>query len=153
MEKKTVDGPLYDFDLDDYDTVVEIAKPENKEQLVEGLDLANADGKDLLVYFANRFKETHGYEYTVEWVKEVAIFKSYKERYKLDSGPMIAVLFDKYRGLINGAVMTATAFSKGSKWIQDLLYIDVQQARIKEETKPSTEGLMGTDEFLQRFSV
>jgi len=153
MEKKTVEGEIYDFDLDDYDTVVTEVKPETKQELVEGIDLVTADPRQLLTYFAERFKEVHGYAYNIEWVKEVAILKSFMERYRLDAGPMVALLFDKYRGVINGGVMTVTAFSKGSKWIQDLLYIDLQQTRIKQENKPSTEGLMGTDEFLQRFSV
>ena len=49
--------------------------------------------------------------------------------------------------------MTLTAFSKGSKWIQDTLYIELQQDKIKEEKRPSSEGLMSTDDFLKRFAV
>lgn len=150
VEKKTVDGPLKDFDNDSYDEIVSevVEKVSSKD-----IDLDTAGAKDLLVFFANRFKDTQGFEYNVEWVKEIAIFKSFKERYLADAGPMVALLFDKYNGVINGQVMTATAFSKGSKWIQDKLYIELKQDLVKEENRPSTEGLMRTDDFLSRFNV
>jgi len=61
-------------------------------------------------------------------------------------------LFDKHKGKINDQVMTLTAFSKGSKWIQDTLYIELQQDKIKEEKRPSSEGLMSSGLFLDRFS-
>jgi len=67
---------------------------------------------------------------------------------------MIEILFDKYNGVINDGVMTVTAFSKGSKWIQDRLYIELQSNRAKNaEPKVSTEGLMKSDDFLKRLSL
>ena len=149
--KKTTDSPLQDFDNDSYDDVVEVVVKEQSSK--KEIDLPSAEAKDLLVYFAQRFKETQGFEYNVEWVKEIAIFKSFKERYKEDAGPMLALLFDKYNCLINGQVMTVTAFSKGSKWIQDKLYIELKQDIIKEDNRPSVEGLTRTNEFLERFAV
>jgi len=150
VEKKIVDSPLKDFDNDSYDEIVSevVEKISSKD-----IDLDNAEAKDLLIYFANRFKESQGFEYNVEWVKEMAIFKSFKERYGSDAGPMVALLFDKYHCVLNGQVMTATAFSKGSKWIQDKLYIELKQDLVKEENRPSTEGLMRTDDFLSRFNI
>jgi len=153
MSEKKVAEQLADFDNDSYDDVVVIVREEKEAPPWSQIDLASAQPKDLLVYFANRFKETQGFEYTVEWVKEMAIFKSFKERYGDDAGHMIALLFDKYNCVLNGQVMTVTAFSKGSKWIQDKLYIELHQDRIKEaEPKPNVEGLMGSDDFLQRFA-
>jgi hypothetical protein len=153
IEKKSFDGPLANYDDNSYDDVVEVVPVESKNELVKEIDLANAEPRELLIYFASRYKEVHGYEYVVEWIKEVAIFKSFKERYKVDAGPMVALLFDKHKGKINDMVMTVTAFSKGSKWIQDTLYIQLQQDKIKEENRPSSEGLMNTDDFLKRFAV
>ena len=150
-EKKTIDGPIRNYDDDSYDEPIQIVENSEKSAIPE-LDLVKAEAKELLVYFASRFKEAHGFEYNVEWVKEIAIFKSFKERYAIDAGPMIAVLFDKYKGVINGGVMTATAFSKGSKWIQDLLYIELNKDKIKEaEPKPNVEGLMNSSDFLSRL--
>ena len=143
---------MQDYDNDSYDEVVEV-KPEAEAPTTENINLAEAQAKELLIYFAQRFKETQGFEYTVEWVKEIAILKSFKERYGLDAGPMIALLFDKYNGVINGGVMTITAFSKGSKWSQDKLYIELNQDKIKEAEPPiNIEGLMDSNDFLQRFA-
>jgi len=153
MEKKSFDGELADYDNDSYDEVIEVKVIESKQELVASIDLVTATPRDLLLYFADRFKETHGYAYNVEWVKETAIFKSFKERYGVDAGPMVALLFDKHGGKLNDLVMTATAFSKGSKWIQDTLYIELQQQKIKNETRNSTEGLMNTNDFIERFAV
>jgi hypothetical protein len=152
-EKKSFDGPLANYDEDDYDAVIETPVVESKKDLVEELDLEKADARQLLIYFASRYKEVHGFDYVVEWVKEIAILKSFKERYGVDAGPMIAILFDKNKGKINDAVVTITAFSKGSKWMQDILHIEVQQNKIKEENKQSTEGLLNTDEFIKRFAI
>ena len=152
-ESKSFDGPLSNYDDNSYDDFVEVTAAESKEELVQEIDLVNATPKELLIYFASRYKETHGFEYVLEWIKESAILKAYKERYGVDAGPMIALLFDKHKGKINDVVMTITAFSKGSKWIQDTLYIEVQQDKLKEENKTSSEGLMNTDDFLKRFAV
>jgi len=153
LEKKKIDGDPVNYDDDCYDDVVEVKVVESREELVSGIDLVNATPRDLLIYFAEKFKEVHGYAYNVEWVKESAILKSFKERYGVDAGPMIELLFEKHKGKLNDLVMTVTAFSKGSKWIQDTLYIELQQNKIKEENKPSTEGLMSTDDFIKRFAV
>jgi len=151
-EKKSFDGNPADYDDDSYDEVVEVKVIESKEELVASIDLVNASPRDLLLYFSDRFKEKHGYTYNIEWVKETSIFKSFKERYGVDAGPMIALLFDKHGGKLNDLVMTATAFSKGSKWIQDTLYIELQQQKLKEQNRNSTEGLMNTDDFIERFA-
>ena len=151
VAKKSIDGVIQDYDDDNYDEVVEVKSEVNPSDTT--IDLANADSKELLLYFAKRFKETQGFEYNIEWIKEIAILKSFKERYNLDAGPMIALLFDKYNGIINGGVMTVTAFSKGSKWIQDKLYIELNQDKIKEQEAPiNIEGLMSSNDFLERFA-
>jgi uncharacterized lipoprotein YehR (DUF1307 family) len=152
-EKKSFDGPLINYDEDDYDTIIETQVVESKRELVEEVDLVKADARQLLLYFASRYKEIHGFDYVVDWVKDIAILKAFKERYGVDAGPMIRILFDQNKGKINDAVMTITAFSKGSKWIQDILHIEVQQNKIKEENKQSTEGLLNTDEFIKRFAI
>lgn len=147
--EKKLEVPIKDFDTEDYDEVVVIDKSEKTS-----IDLINADAKELLVYFCDRFKLAHGYEYKLSWVKELSIFKSFKERYELDAGPMIEILFDKYGGIMNGGVMTVTAFSKGSKWIQDRLYIELQSCKSKAaEPKINVEGLMSSNDFLNRFSM
>jgi len=153
MEKKSFDGEPANYDNDSYDEVVIVKPIESRQELVASISLEDADARQLLLYFADRFKETHGYTYNIEWVKESAIFKSFKERYGIDAGPMIAVLFDSHKGIINDKVLTVTAFSKGSKWIQDILYIDLRQQKLKNENRNSTEGLMNTDDFIERFAV
>jgi len=152
-EKKSFNGDLANYDDDSYDDVVEVVAPESKEEFVKELDLKNATPRELLLYFADRYKEVHGFEHKVEWVKEIAIFKSYKERFDIYAGPMIALLFDKHKGKLNDMVLTPTAFTKGSKWIQDTLYIELQQDRIKEESRVGSEGLLEADEFFKRFVV
>jgi len=151
---KHLEVPIKDFDNDSYDEVVEVVEPVRASEVTVAIDLVSADAKGLLTYFIARFKEAHGYDYISEWVKELSIMKSYKDRYGPDAGPMIEILFDKYAGVINGGVMTVTAFSKGSKWIQDRLYIELQSCRAKaQEPKINVEGLMNSNDFLNRFSV
>ena len=149
--KKSFEEPIRDYDNDSYEEIIEVKTFEKQPQ--KEIDLVSATPKELLIYFANRFKETQGFEYNVEWVKEMAIFKSFKERYGEEAGPMVALLFNKYNCVINGDVMTATAFTQGAKWIQDKLYIELKKDIIRENTPgPSTEGLMHTNEFLERFA-
>ena len=144
IEKK-LDVPIRDYDSDNYDEeiVVEVKEPGPWD---------DTEPKDLLNYFTRRFKEVHGYEYVVSWVKELAIMKAFQERYQQDAGPMIELLFDKYAGSLNGSVMTVTAFSRGSKWIQDRLYIELQQSKVKEETV-KVEGLMDSSDFFRKISL
>ena len=145
---------IKDYDNDNYDEAVEVKEPVRASQSTVKMDLVSAEGKDLLGYFITRFKEAHGYDYVSEWVKELAVMKSFKDRYGPDAGPMIEILFDKYNGVINDGVMTVTAFSKGSKWIQDRLYIELQSCRNKaNEPQINSEGLMGSGDFFKRFSV
>jgi len=151
--EKTLDGDLNNYDDDSYDDVVEVEQAANIKQMVNEIQLDAPTARDLLIYFANRYKEAHGFEYVVEWVKEIAIFKSFIERYGADAGPMVQLLFDKHAGKLDNIVLTATAFTKGSKWIQDKLYIELQQDKKKQENKSSSEGLMDTNEFLKRFAV
>jgi len=153
IEEKSFDGPLANYDDDSYDEIVEVERAASKEDLVKELDLSKANARELLLYFCSRFKETQGYDYNVEWVKETSILKSFKERYGDNAGLMIELLFDKHKGKINDKVFTITAFSQGSKWMQDILYVELQQDKIKEENRPSSEGLMSTDDFLKRFNV
>jgi len=153
VSEKTFDGAPGDYDADSYDDYEEVAQPESIQNLVTEVSLDAPTAKELLLYFANRYKEVHGFEYIVEWVKEVTIFKSFIERYGADAGPMVQLLFDKHGGKLDNMVLTVTAFTKGSKWIQDKLYIELQQNRIKQENKPSSEGIMATDEFFSRFAV
>jgi len=152
-EKKKIDGNPINYDDDSYDEAVEVNQVQSKEELLNSIDLVNVTPRELLLYFADRFKEVHGYAYNVDWIKEASIFKSFKERYGVDAGPMVAVLFDCHKGKINDQVMTITAFSKGSKWIQDTLYIELQQNKLKKENRNSTEGLMNTDDFIKRFTI
>jgi len=153
MEKKKFDGVPANYDDDSYDEIIVVKPIESKEEFVASISLEEADARQLLLYFADRFKDTHGYTYNIEWVKETAIFKSFKERYGVDAGPMLALLFDTHKGIISDKVLTATAFSKGSKWIQDILYIDLRQQKLKNENRNSTEGLMNTNDFIERFVV
>jgi len=148
--KKKLIVPIKDFDSDSYDEVIEVpvSKVESSQLSID----ENSDPKDLLMYFSKRFKEVHGYDYVISWVKEIGILKSFKERYGQDAGPMVELLFDKYAGSINGSVMTITAFSKGSKWIQDRLYIELQQSKVKEEPA-SVEGLMSSNDFFRKISL
>ena len=150
--EKKFDEPVRDYDNDSYDEVVVVEANEKSSQ--QEVDLVSATPKELLIYFANRFKETQGFEYNIEWIKEMAIFNSFKESYGEDAGPMIALLFDKYKCVINGDVLTATAFTQGAKWIQDKLYIELKKDIIRENTPgPDTEGLMHTNEFFERFAI
>jgi hypothetical protein len=145
---------IKDFDNDNYDEVVEVKQEVKSSDPSIQIDLISADGRQLLSYFITRFREAHGYDYISEWVKELAVMKSFKERYGPDAGPMIEILFDKYKGIINDGVMTVTAFSKGSKWIQDRLYIELQNCRNKaNEPQVNSEGLMGSNDFLKRLSL
>ena len=153
VSEKTFDVAPGDYDGDSYDDYEEVSQPESIQNLVTEVSLDAPTAKELLLYFANRYKEAHGFEYVVEWVKEVTIFKSFIERYGADAGPMVQLLFDKHAGKLDNMVLTVTAFTKGSKWIQDKLYIELQQNRIKQENKPSSEGIMATDEFFSRFAI
>ena len=117
-----------------------------------GLDLATADGRQLLLYFANRFQESHGYEYHLMVTKERAIMTSFKERYGPDAGPMVALLFDEYQGWWEGQVATITAFTQGAKWIQDILYTTLQEKRKTEVEATEVSGrLENSSEFLASF--
>lgn len=167
MERKQLDGPLRDFDTGNYNDVEFIPKevtPKLVEETVEEtvvekpqkevvVDLPTATGRELLLYFMKRFKESHGYDYKTDWVKEVAILDSFRSRYGPDAGPMVAILFDKHQGKLTSGIVTVTAFSKGAKWIQDSLYIDLQEAKKVERVENNVEGLMSSSDFRRTFNV
>ena len=108
----------------------------------EESELYGMEGKELLQYFVRRFQETFGFAYVVEWVKEIAVMKSFKRRFGPESGPMIKLLFDKYGGKWNGKPVSVTTFSKGSKWIQDMLNTEIQQSRATLRRVASKQGEM-----------
>jgi len=153
ISEKVFDGGLSSYDDDSYEDIIEIKQPSSMQEMASNIPLTAPTTHDMLIYFANRYKESHGFEYVIEWEKEINIFKSFMERYGADAGPMIELLFDKHKGKLDNMVLTATAFTKGSKWIQDKLYIELQQDKIKKENRTSSEGLMDTDEFLKRFTI
>ena len=135
------------YDVDDYDAVVKVIEPKESK-----LDLNKP--RDLLIFFAERYEVVHGFPYVISWEKEIAIFKAFLGRYKEDSGPMVKLLFDKHQGIIASNRMSATAFAVGSKWIQDILYSEVQDVKIEASKPPvDTKGLTSSNDFLERFSV
>jgi hypothetical protein len=160
MEAKRLEVPIKDFDTSGYDDFEivpknEAVKEEKPSEKENEIDLVLADGGDLLRYFIKRFKEVHGYDYKVDINKEKNIFENFKARYGPDAGQMIRILFDKHQGKleqING-IVTATAFTKNSKWIQDMLYCELQEEKKSETVENSTEGLMTSNEFRQAFRL
>lgn len=164
MERKQLDAPIRDFDTGSYDDVEFIPKSEIKVEEVSSpkvkevkeeveLDLTVATGRELLIYFMKRFKESHGYDYKTDWVKEVSILDSFRSRYGPDAGPMVAILFDKHEGKLTSGIVTVTAFSKGAKWIQDSLYFDLQEKKKAEVVDSNVEGLISSNEFRRTFSL
>jgi hypothetical protein len=164
MERKQLDAPIRDFDTGSYDDVEFIPKSEIKvespkvEQVEEikvedELDLTVANGRELLIYFMKRFKESHGYDYKTDWVKEVSILESFRSRYGPDAGPMIAILFDKHEGKLTSGIVTVTAFSKGAKWIQDSLYFELQEKKKAKVVESNVEGLISSNDFRRTFSL
>jgi hypothetical protein len=102
--------------------------------------------RDLLVYFAKRFEEIHNIPYIIEWDKETSFFKGFMARYGVEASGMVDVLFDKFKGNINGNIITATGFSKGAKWIQDILFNALWEERNKKnKTSTATGTLDGAD--------
>jgi hypothetical protein len=167
MERKQLDVPIKDFDSNGYDEVEFISKDEivieniSEEEvaLIEEkeleLDLSIAVGSQLLDYFMKRFKDAHGYEYVSDRVRDSVTLDGFRDRYGLDAGPMIKILFDKHNGKLSKAdgVITVTAFSRGAKWLQDMLYFDLQEEKKKQVFKNSNEGLMTSNEFRKIFRV
>lgn len=166
MDIKQLDVPIRDFDTNGYDDIEFIPKErvetvavidEVKAEPVEEhqQELALMDGRSLLHYFLNRFKEVHGYPYKPDYVKELKIFESFKSRYGSDAGHMVRVLFDNHQGKLaeTNGVITPTAFTKNAKWIQDMLYCEVQEEQKKTVKHESSEGLMTSDDFIRLFQM
>jgi hypothetical protein len=110
------------------------------------LDLTNP--RDLLVYFTNRFEETHNIPYVIEWDKETSYFKGFMARYGVDAPAIVDVLFDKFKGNINGNIITATGFAKGSKWIQDILFNALWEERNKKNKPSTATGTLNGEDFV-----
>jgi len=104
--------------------------------------------RDLLVYFAKRFEETHSIPYIIEWDKETSYFKGFITRYGVDASDIVDVLFDKFKGNINGNMITATGFAKGSKWIQDILFNALWEARNKKNKPSTATGTLNGEDFV-----
>jgi len=103
--------------------------------------------RDLLVYFAKRFEETHKIPYVIEWDRETSCFKGFMARYGVDAPEIVDILFDKFKGSINGNIITATGFAKGSKWIQDILFNKMWEERNKKN-KPAATGTLDGEDFV-----
>jgi hypothetical protein len=165
MEIIQKDIQLKDFDKGGYDEVEFVPKEKSivspaatpiTVQSVEEreIDLEIATGSQLLEYFVKRFKESHGYEYIVDLDKDKNTFNLFRDRYGRNAGLMVKILFDKYNGKLSVAdgVVTTTAFSRGSKWIQDKLYCDLQEQE-KYSVNNSIEGLMSSSDFRKMFNM
>ncbi len=133
----------------------EIQSDDNEEQLEtpndevhnpRKLDLTNP--RDLLVHFCKRFEETHNIPYVIEWDKETSYFKGFISRYGVDAPEIVDVLFDKFKGNINGNIITATGFSKGAKWIQDILFNALWEERNKKNKPSTTTGTLDGEDFV-----
>lgn len=103
--------------------------------------------RDLLIHFTKRFEETHNIPYIIEWDKETSYFKGFMSRYGIDSYEIVNILFDKFKGNINGNIITATGFSKGAKWIQDILFNALWEERNKKN-KPTATGTLNGEDFV-----
>jgi hypothetical protein len=110
------------------------------------LDLTNP--RDLLVYFTQRFEATHNIPYVIEWDKETSYFKGFIARYGVDASGIVDVLFDKFKGNINGNIITATGFAKGSKWIQDILFNALWEERNKKNKPQMATGTLNGEDFV-----
>ena len=133
----------------------EIQSDDNEEQLETSndevhnprkLDLTNP--RDLLVHFCKRFEETHNIPYIIEWDKETSYFKGFISRYGVDASEIVDVLFDKFKGNINGNIITATGFSKGAKWIQDILFNALWEERNKKNKPSTATGTLDGEDFV-----
>lgn len=133
----------------------EIQSDDNEEQLEtpndevhnpRKLDLTNP--RDLLVHFCKRFEETHNIPYVIEWDKETSYFKGFISRYGVDAPEIVDVLFDKFKGNINGNIITATGFSKGAKWIQDILFNALWEERNKKNKPSTATGTLDGEDFV-----
>jgi hypothetical protein len=170
MEIKQLGGPIKDFDQGGYDGVEFIPKKVtvnkialNNKILVNSvverekheLDLSIASGSQLLDYFVERFEQSHGYKYVVLRDRDVNIMDNFRDRYGLDAGPMIKILFDNHNGKLDATegIISPTAFAKGSKWIQDMLYCELQEEKKKTVLDNSSEGLMSADDFIRAFKM
>lgn len=105
--------------------------------------------RDLLVYFAKRFEETHNIPYVIEWDKETSYFKGFMTRYGVDAPDIVDILFDKFKGNINGNIITATGFSKGAKWIQDILFNAMWEERNKKNKPSTATGTLNGEDFVK----
>lgn len=101
--------------------------------------------RDLLVYFSEKFEKTHSIPYIIEWDKETSYFRGFIARYGVDAKDIVDILFDKFKGNINGNIITATGFSKGAKWIQDILFNAMWEERNKKNRPIATGTLNGED--------
>ena len=180
MERKKLDVPIRDFDTDDYGTIefipkdvsitVESEKIEHQEETPAYKNLSEAinsdienkntgiplvDGTKLFEYFKKRFQECHGYSYPADAGNEVNIFEDFKNRYGDNAGPMVKILFDKHQGKLSAVdgIITINAFKRGAKWIQDMLYCEVQEDKKRNLVDTSTEGLMSARDLIRFFSV
>ena len=163
MERKQLDVPIRDFDTGGYGEVEFILKADIVEETVEEVAIDTQEvevsddpqnGYEMLLYFCKRFSEVHGYEYVPMWDKDIKTFDDFKIRYDEYAVPMIKMLFDTKNGkldIVDGPV-TPTAFSKNAKWIQDKLYISVQE-ETKSSEDTSTEGMITGSEFRKLFSM
>lgn len=117
-------------------------------------DWAEATNEQLLNYFINKYERTHGYPYRVE-AKDRATIQSFHRRYEEYAGPIIKQLFDEHDGEMGGEIQSTSCFSKGSKWIQDILYTEVQERRKDERAKQKRRsergGFMSGKEFIDMF--
>jgi hypothetical protein len=104
--------------------------------------------RDLLIRFSNRFEETHNIPYVIEWDRETSYFKGFIARYGIEAPGIVDILFDKFKGSINGTIITATGFSKGAKWIQDILFNALWEERNKKNKPSTATGTLNGEDFV-----
>lgn len=115
-------------------------------------NLESATPEQLLFYFMARYKLQHGYEYMMDKPKDSSTVRAFKNRYKEHSGAIIRLLFDRYRGKWAGQIQNTACLSRGSKWITDKLYSEVQEERKRGEERETRGEITSAESFLEMFS-
>ena len=135
------------WEIQDDSSEKELATQKSESPNPRKLDLTNP--RDLLVYFSRKYEETHNIPYIIEWDRETSYFKGFMARYGVDAPEIVNILFDKFNGNINGNIITATGFSKGAKWIQDILFNALWEERNKKNKPSTATGTLDGEDFVK----
>lgn len=98
---------------------------------------------DQLVSYIKSYQEAFGLNLPVDGLPERSVFKGMQRIYGQDAGRIVKWVFYAHKGRYQGEAVRYQSFAKGRKWWVDKMYLEMQEALAKQDSRRYTGATLG----------